>query len=664
MRYAIVSDLHANWQAWCAVRDDLLQQGVDAVVCLGDVVGYGPNPKQVLKDLRQYCDNFVLGNHDAAVVGKLDLEIFNDTARRSVEWTRAQLDKTLLDEIQQWPLLLEDEQIVFVHAETVAPDAFGYVEQAEDVRVCFEATDKRFIFLGHTHRPVISVLPLGGKVILSPLTRLTFADGARYLVNAGSVGDPRDGTDKASYCLCDTTADRVELRQVAFDTAAFLRELKRHPQLDIPWFLRKRGGAKVRLELDHAIKAEEVTKIQRRETVNRSHLKAVHYTLPTTPVPVTTAGETEEAEPSAAPAAEVVSPESGSRFAQKRWIVLFALILALAGVVAVTAYYLKKRRIRISVSLGWPKTKPTPLPVSPPSPPPAPVIVDKRAPFELLAKDARLTGSPIKLEAWEGIPNIGYWDCADNYATWTTTVPGEGEYVVTLEYGFDPAGGDREIVILCGESRLEATLKTTGHWKRFQTVTLGHMYLPAGTVTITVRAGRTNAHHFINLRQLTFTPFKGESKPLVRPPPRTQTLPWLASASYCAPNDTMSAMNDNIEPSNSNDQRVPRFTWWPHFGTKEWVQADFMKPFSISKVSVYWYAETGRGKCRVPQSWRLLYRKEDGQWAPVEGASGYGTSLDTYNTVTFRPVTTTGLRLEAQLQPNYSAGILELKIEP
>ena len=88
MRYAIVSDIHANWQAWSAVRDDICRQGVDTMVCLGDIVGYGPSPVRVYADLLSQCDNFVLGNHDAAAAGLLDPAVFNENARRSAAWTR------------------------------------------------------------------------------------------------------------------------------------------------------------------------------------------------------------------------------------------------------------------------------------------------------------------------------------------------------------------------------------------------------------------------------------------------------------------------------------------------------------------------------------------------------------------------------------------------
>jgi hypothetical protein len=133
------------------------------------------------------------------------------------------------------------------------------------------------------------------------------------------------------------------------------------------------------------------------------------------------------------------------------------------------------------------------------------------------------------------------------------------------------------------------------------------------------------------------------------------------STSHCFEGDTLEALIDGLEPKNSNDHTIPRFTWWDHRGTSEWVQYDFGKPRKVSSVRVYWFDDTSVGSCRVPQSWNLLY--QDGEhWRPVENASTYGTSLDTYNAVEFKPVETTGLRLEVQLQPQFSGGILEWKI--
>jgi hypothetical protein len=117
------------------------------------------------------------------------------------------------------------------------------------------------------------------------------------------------------------------------------------------------------------------------------------------------------------------------------------------------------------------------------------------------------------------------------------------------------------------------------------------------------------------------------------------------------------------EPTASDDATIPRFTWWDHRGTKEWVQYDFDGPQKVSTVEVYWWDERRiKADCRVPQSWRLLYKDGD-QWKAVSGTSQYGTKMDGYNRVTFDPVVAGGLRIEVQLQSNWSGGILEWRVE-
>ncbi len=138
--------------------------------------------------------------------------------------------------------------------------------------------------------------------------------------------------------------------------------------------------------------------------------------------------------------------------------------------------------------------------------------------------------------------------------------------------------------------------------------------------------------------------------------------PEVQLASHCWSADSAEACFDGKEPRNSNDQSIPRFTWWDHKGTREWIIRPFEKPTRVKATSVYWFDDTGTGGCRVPQSWRLLY--QDGkEWKPVASASEYGTIVDKYNRVTFAPVTTTALRIEVQLRAGFSGGILEWKSE-
>jgi hypothetical protein len=147
-----------------------------------------------------------------------------------------------------------------------------------------------------------------------------------------------------------------------------------------------------------------------------------------------------------------------------------------------------------------------------------------------------------------------------------------------------------------------------------------------------------------------------------RPLPTTASLA-RPSASHVWAGDTERALNDLRDPERSSDHSLPRHTWWDHRGTTEWVQYDLAAPSRVTKVEVYWFDDTGEGSCRVPASWRLLWR-DDETWKEVENASGYGVAKDRFNEVTFDPVQTGALRLEVELQPGFSGGILEWRVLP
>lgn len=144
-----------------------------------------------------------------------------------------------------------------------------------------------------------------------------------------------------------------------------------------------------------------------------------------------------------------------------------------------------------------------------------------------------------------------------------------------------------------------------------------------------------------------------------KPQPGHKPLP--TKASFVGWFDMISAPSDGIEPKNSSDESIPRFTWWDHKGTKEWIEYDLTKPAQHAKASVYWFDDTGHGGCRVPASWNLQYWAGT-DWKGVEGAI-YTTDRDKYNTIEFTPVTATKWRIVAQLQSGFSAGILEWKLE-
>jgi hypothetical protein len=126
--------------------------------------------------------------------------------------------------------------------------------------------------------------------------------------------------------------------------------------------------------------------------------------------------------------------------------------------------------------------------------------------------------------------------------------------------------------------------------------------------------------------------------------------------------DSIEACFDGKEPKVSNDTSLPRFTWWPKKGTTEWVIRQFDSPRRVSTASVYWFDDSGAGGCRVPASWQLFYRAGD-QWKPVDSTNPPSSAPNQYNQISFTPVTTTEVKIEARLKEGFSAGILEWKTE-
>jgi hypothetical protein len=152
---------------------------------------------------------------------------------------------------------------------------------------------------------------------------------------------------------------------------------------------------------------------------------------------------------------------------------------------------------------------------------------------------------------------------------------------------------------------------------------------------------------------------------LARQPDKARAVPepTLASTAQASASGGtgVAALNDQFEPENSNDHSTRYFHWWPKKGTLEWVQYEFKAPATVSEVSVYWFDDTGEGECRVPGSWRVLYRAGD-KWVPVESGDPYSVAKDKYNVVHFAPVETGALRLEIQLPEKFSSGIQEWKV--
>ncbi|MDZ4198026.1 MAG: metallophosphoesterase family protein [Kiritimatiellia bacterium] len=225
MRYALVSDIHANLQAWKAVQLDLASAGANRVICLGDVVGYGPNPADVLESVYGSVHHFLLGNHDAALCGKMDTDLFTDRARILIEWTRSRLASTAPGILAEWPLTLRGRGFRCAHGDFSAPGHFRYILEPEEAAASWAATPEPLLFVGHSHCPGLFVLGASGTPHRVDPQDFVLEPGKRYLVNVGSVGQPRDGDPRASYCLYDTREQTVCFRRIPFDLDQYRRAI-------------------------------------------------------------------------------------------------------------------------------------------------------------------------------------------------------------------------------------------------------------------------------------------------------------------------------------------------------------------------------------------------------------------------------------------------------
>jgi len=228
MRIAIVSDVHANLAALEAVLRHAQEQGaLDGLWCLGDLVGYGPQPNQVLERLREAGARAVAGNHDLAAIGLLSTDDFNPAAAAAARWTARQLQEPQRRYLASLPQVLRQDDFTLVHG-TLRWPVWEYLYSYEAARAHLQRQETPFGLVGHTHIPVLVLedegFPQGCELFyLRDGARLELRPGRRLVINPGSVGQPRDGDPRAAYAIYDSQAGTVTLHRVEYDIAATQR---------------------------------------------------------------------------------------------------------------------------------------------------------------------------------------------------------------------------------------------------------------------------------------------------------------------------------------------------------------------------------------------------------------------------------------------------------
>ena len=228
MRYALVSDVHANLQAWRAVYNHIQTEQIDEIISLGDIVGFGSEPARVLESMTANVSTFVQGNHDAAVCGQIHMNHFNKSARHILEWTKDRLDPGAIRFLQSIPLAVAGDGFVCVHGDLAEPEKFRYLHKPQDAFPTWQATDEQVIFIGHTHIPGIHMVGEMGMPHWLPPQELRLGADMRYVINVGSVGQPRDGKLEACYCIFDTDKKLVTFKRIPYDVEEFLKGMHLH----------------------------------------------------------------------------------------------------------------------------------------------------------------------------------------------------------------------------------------------------------------------------------------------------------------------------------------------------------------------------------------------------------------------------------------------------
>jgi diadenosine tetraphosphatase ApaH/serine/threonine PP2A family protein phosphatase len=223
VRYGVIGDIHGNLQALEAVLADLTGAGVDQVLCVGDVVGYGADPEACLRLVEERCAAVVGGNHDCAVGGQSPLDLFNPYARRALEWTTEQLSTASRETLAQFPLTAQMNGFALVHSSFFAPERFDYIFAPSQARVCFLRQEAPLAFFGHTHIPIAFFHT--DPVTFSQEAELTIDPQIKTLVNVGSVGQPRDEDARACSVLYDSDRRTVSIRRVTYDIQGAARRI-------------------------------------------------------------------------------------------------------------------------------------------------------------------------------------------------------------------------------------------------------------------------------------------------------------------------------------------------------------------------------------------------------------------------------------------------------
>jgi putative phosphoesterase len=238
MKLGVFSDIHGNWEAFKAVIKAYKAEKIDTYICLGDIVGYGADPNKCIKKVRGLTELVIAGNHDMAAINRTDTKNFNQYAQQAVNWTNAALKDKNKQYLEQLPFTLERENILFVHATPQNPEQWNYALSIDQAQFVFETFTQQICCIGHSHYPIF-FRKTAKDIELLPAGKIELRAGERYIMNVGSVGQPRDGKPLACYGIIDLGQKIMEIKRTPYNVEKAQKKIRK---AGLPDYLADRIG--------------------------------------------------------------------------------------------------------------------------------------------------------------------------------------------------------------------------------------------------------------------------------------------------------------------------------------------------------------------------------------------------------------------------------------
>ena len=225
MRYGIFADVHGNLEALEAVLAAYKKESIDQYLCVGDVVGYAVDFKACVEKVQALAQVTVAGNHDWAAVSLFSLNSFNPFAKEAILWTKDKLDDSCRNFLESLKLVFKNEHLSLVHGTLDKPREFNYLTDGYIAEETFLVMETPLCFVGHSHVPGTFIKDRQEHILCREETSFELLDGNKYIVNVGSVGQPRDGNPKAAYCILDTEKKQIQIKRVDYNVKAARKKI-------------------------------------------------------------------------------------------------------------------------------------------------------------------------------------------------------------------------------------------------------------------------------------------------------------------------------------------------------------------------------------------------------------------------------------------------------